>query len=120
MGGFQLSQRENLNSISKINQKLEVIGIEEPPLNDENLETSNETNLEFKTISIPDNQNALAHKYGQIKRPLPVLLQKTTFLVDEEKDKIKKRINRNPTFNDSLKWDLFYFLSQLVFLFCQL
>lgn len=103
MGGFQLSQRENLNSISKINQKLEVIAIEEPPINDENLETSNETNLEFKTTSIPENQYTLAHKYGRIKRPLPVSLQKTTFLVNEEKDKIKKRINRNPAFNYSLK-----------------
>ena len=103
MGGFQVTQRENLNSYSKPNQELDIPKIEELPFKVENLETSNETVLDLKTIAIPENHFSSAQTYTKTNRLNPVSFQTEPISFNKENKKIKKRIHRNPVFNDSLK-----------------
>jgi hypothetical protein len=103
-GGFQASKKENFSAPIKITTIEETPKLPELVLAEELLEASIES--EFRVI---DHTTKKSEIYSTLKsienntKSYSVINNKPLSLTTQEKDKIKKRIRRNPVFNDSLK-----------------
>ncbi len=104
IGGFQASKEENFSAPIEITKIEETPKPQELVLAEELLDASNESG--FKVI---DNATEKSEIYGNIRsienktKSYSTITKNPFNLKTQEKDKIKKRIRRNPVFNDSLK-----------------
>lgn len=104
IGGFQASKKENFSAPIKTT-KIEVTPkLPELVLDEELLDASIES--EFKVIDQATNKSEIYSPIRSIEnntKSYSVINKNPFSLKTQEKDKIKKRIRRNPVFNDSLK-----------------